>query len=394
MHTRLLIYLAISILTSCSNDVIEMRNEKMKRLKATVMLRISEEKKFVLDDNSAPKPQYIQLFEKPGKLRYFTFLNEYNNSIYIYDYLTGNFVRKITFNKKGNDAIQIMTGYCIKSLDSIYIYDKYLNQVIISNENTKVLKRISLKGDGNDKKWFLKYPQYLPKTVSPFIETPKELLLTGFYVTSIPESVIHSFKFTARIDLKTQQVRFSFLYPAEIFGSGYNWPGWGFTQAFTEIHPNGNKVIFSFPVSHDLYIADLNSENYKKVYAGSNFACTIRSLECNPERTTEKKRTIHFAKQDTYAAIKYDKYRNVYYRFLLNGIPNATVRTNWREKPVTIIVMDKDFNYLGETTIGNGDKEWCWQNSFVTKEGLNVEYIEKDTEETYLTLKIFTLKEI
>jgi hypothetical protein len=55
--------------------------------------------------------------------------------------------------------------------------------------------------------------------------------------------------------------------------------------------------------------------------------------------------------------------------------------------------MDKNFNYLGETTIGKGDKEWFWQNSFVTKEGLNIEYIEKDSEE-YLTFKIFTIKNI
>ena len=97
--------------------------------------------------------------------------------------------------------------------------------------------------------------------------------------------------------------------------------------------------------------------------------------------------------QDTYAAIKYDRFRNVYYRFLLKGIPNATIRTGWMEKPVTIIVMDKDFNYLGETSIGIGNKEWFWQDSFVTKEGLNIEYVDADSED-YLIVKIFSLKEI
>ena len=55
--------------------------------------------------------------------------------------------------------------------------------------------------------------------------------------------------------------------------------------------------------------------------------------------------------------------------------------------------MDEYFNYPGETVIGTGE-DWYRQNSFVTKEGLNIEFIEKDPEEKYLTLKIFTIKKI
>ena len=43
--------------------------------------------------------------------------------------------------------------------------------------------------------------------------------------------------------------------------------------------------------------------------------------------------------------------------------------------------MDEQFNYLGETPLGTSD-EWNWSNSFVTEEGLNIEYIDKaDLEE-------------
>ncbi|EOR95313.1 hypothetical protein ADIARSV_1508 [Arcticibacter svalbardensis MN12-7] len=55
--------------------------------------------------------------------------------------------------------------------------------------------------------------------------------------------------------------------------------------------------------------------------------------------------------------------------------------------------MDKNFKYLCETNIGNGE-DWNWQNSFVTKEGLNVEYTGNKNDESHLTLKIFNLKKI
>lgn len=381
------------MLTACSTNTINVRNEKRGILKPSVRLEVIDLKKFLLDNESAPKPQYIQLIEMPGEVRYLTFLNKYNNSISFYDYSTEAFFKKVTFNRKGPDAIQTPMGYYIKSTDSIYIYNKILTQVVLVNDKSTVLKRISLRGKGNEKTWVINYPQYLPRTITPFIETSGELLLPGMHVTSIPKSIISSFKFTARIDLKTQNVRFSYAYPSNIYGLDSNWPVWGFTQVFAALHPDGDKLIFSFPVSHDLYIADLKSEKYTRVYAGSNFAGTINSLDRKPKKTTDKMGSTHFTQQDTYAAIIYDKYRDVYYRFLLNGIPGAMVKTSWREKPVTIIVMDKDFNYLGETTIGKGDKEWYWQNSFVTKEGLNVEYIEKDSED-YLTLKIFAIKNI
>ena len=99
--------------------------------------------------------------------------------------------------------------------------------------------------------------------------------------------------------------------------------------------------------------------------------------------------------QDLYTAILHDPYRHVYYRFMWQGIPDATVKTSWKEKPMIVIIMDEQFNYMGETVIGTGE-EWNWQNSLVTPEGLMMEYIDldMDSEEEYLILKTFTVEKI
>jgi hypothetical protein len=209
---------------------------------------------------------------------------------------------------------------------------------------------------------------------------------------TVPDTLIDKFKFTAHIDYRNSQVDFYNTYPQSLYGFNYNWEGEIFTEVFTDLHPDGDKLICSFPVSHDLYLTELESGIYRKVYAGSNFVQTIRSVAKDPRKVSRSELILHVIKQNEYAAIKYDKWRKVYYRFLLKGMPDADIHTQYKEKPIAVIMMDEDFKYLGETVLGPW-KQWNWHNSFVTKEGLNIEYLdENDIEEVNLSLKILIPK--
>lgn len=381
------------LVTACTNETVKVKNEMSGNLKASMKLEVAGEKAFLLDDSTAPKPIYTQIFSNSDSTDYLTFFNNFNNSIYFYDYNTAGFINKITWQKKGPNGIRAIMGYHIKSLDSIYIYNLINVEIILSNEHCVIKNRIPLSGNIKDNKWLFKYPQYIPETVKPFIETSNELLLTGFFLGSIPDSIISGFKFTARLDLKTNKVVFSNAYPYALYGSGYNWEGDLFMEVYSEIHPDGDKLVLSFPVSHDLYIADLKTGEYQTVFAGSNFAGTISSINKKPRHSSREYRLSNIVSQDEYTAIKYDKYRKVYYRFLLKSVPASAKCMDWKEKPIAVIIFDESFNYLGETVIGTG-KDWYWQNSFVTEEGLNIEYIDKDPEEKHLKFKIFALEQI
>lgn len=73
------------------------------------------------------------------------------------------------------------------------------------------------------------------------------------------------------------------------------------------------------------------------------------------------------------------------------GAENAV---DLKEKSIVVIVMDKDFKYLGETNVGSW-REWNYNNVFVTKEGLNIEYLDKnDIEEVAMTIKVLALKKL
>jgi hypothetical protein len=377
---------------ACNSNNVNIENLMQGKLIPTKELEATNSKKFNLDSVSAPKPRYVQIFIDITGKRYFSFLNDYTNSIYIYDYSVGQFVSKIVFDKKGLNGIPIPTGYYIVNLDTIYVYDKFKIEIVLANQKGQVTDRITLNDKWKNPIWYLYYPQYDPQTVCPLLLWKNEIILTGQYFKSVPDSLLSKWKFSAHINIENQGVEFHHLYP-DMYGSESNWEGGIYTEVFPELHPGDNKMIYSFPISHDIYLTAINSSSYKKVYAGSNFAKNISSINKKVGRPNRGELLIHHCKQDFYTAIIYDKFREVYYRFLWKGIDNATIHSRLEDKPISVIILDRDFKYLGETIIGNG-KDWNWRNSFVTKEGLNIEYIEKDFKEVYLTFKIFTIKNI
>ena len=386
----------IFLFFSCTDQKLNIENKKRGQLTSTMDLKQVKTKSFLLDTDTAPKPLYIQIINDSLKNKQLTFINNYNNSIYFYNYETTNFIKKVTFDQNGPDAVKGPMGYHIKNIDSIYIFTK-LSEITLVNHQGIVLDRASLIGGIDYRKspseWAYVYPSYYVETVTPFIDTPSGLLLTGQFEGNIKDSIIDKFKFTANIDYKLDKINYMHTYPSSLYGNGIVWGGAFLGQVFPLLHPEGDKLIYSFPVSHDLYIADIKGNTYEKIYAGSNFAGTISSLEKKDGRSNEKIRS-NFVRQDMYAAIIYDRFRKIYYRFLRRAIPNAPITTSWKDKEIAVIIMDENFNYLGETTLGT-ERECHWQNSFVTEEGLNVEYLGMDDiEEVNLTLKIFIPKSI
>lgn len=378
----------IAFAISCTqSNVIRIENPKQGMLNNSYQLVLNDTKSFCLDSITAPRPIYIQLLKNSnGEDSILTFLNQYNNSIYLYDYKNNSFVGNIVLNKNSNKFRRI-GGYYYKNKDSIYVYDMAEVKLYLTNTDGAMKQPIQLHDENPN--WPLFYPQYMLNTVNPIVENEGKLLLTGQFFPSVPMSIIDKFRFSGYIDIKTNQVEYHCTYPKELYGSGANWEGGISTAVYTALSPD-NKVIHSYPVSHNLYISGCNEEKYSIIYGGSNVAKTISSINRKEtERTPNELILAHYIQQDLYGAILYDPYRKFYYRFLLQGIPNASLSTLKEEKPISIIIMDDEFNYLGETVIGTG-KEWNWKNSFITSEGLNIEYIDStDIDENYLTFKIF-----
>lgn len=387
---NLLLFISFCLVSCSSRHIIQIENEQKGKLNSIYELVISDSILYCLDDETASKSLYMQLY-RDSLNEYLTLLNSYNNSIYVFDASSQEYIKRITFDKEGPNAVLNIGGFYIKNMDSIYIYNRPLVEILLADSTGKVREHIHLKQTNTD--WTNNYPQYDFTTSCPIYEKQGKLILTGFSPFAITESLLEKFRYTAYIDINSQQVEFYHAYPMALYGDNVNWDDPMFMQIFCAISPD-NTLVHSFPISHDLYINKLGSNEVSKVYGGSNIANTISSIDWvmfEAQKTPTELVLLHYLKQDLYGAIIYDPWRKVYYRFMQKGIFNASTKNSMDEKNIVLIIFDEEFNYLGENMIGNG-KNWYIPNTFVTEKGLNIQYIdESDIEEEYLKFKVFTM---
>ena len=388
LYNCILILLCAGAFIACKRSiVITISNPQEGKLHATHSLVENGEKVFELDSVSAPKAVYMQ-FCKIGGKDVLSFLNKYNSSIYLYDYNEGDLLGIYNF---GKDIIKPGAYYIINE-DSVYVLDMAkMNLTLFNPKQNAQTDVISLKGkEGKD--WPIKLPQYNLFTSNPIIKIGDELIMTGQLFWSIPAKAIQTFHFSANIGIQSKKLKFEHCYPEELYGHDSNWEGGQQTAPHATVSPDGN-LIYSFPPSHNLYITAPHADSYRKVYGGSNDAGDISSIDYqNKEETPEDIISANYVMQDMYGPIIYDGYRSVYYRFLLKKVTDKQKSNSIPNKEINIVIMDKDFHYLGETTIGNG-KKWNIQNAFITQEGLNIEYLSPENlDEDHLVFKVFQLK--
>ncbi|MVT10296.1 DUF4221 family protein [Chitinophaga tropicalis] len=383
-------------LVSCSR-VAEIKNNEKGNLKATDKLVLVADKKFPLDSGSAAKPQLIQVYTDTAGRRSLVCLNTFTNSLNFYDYETLAFTKRVAYERKGPDQIMIPLGFYIKNEDSTYVYNDMQNDMVLINSKGKVLSRTSVINNMDPKKqvWTLSYPQHYPQTVTPIMELSGKLVLPGQFMWTLPDTLIHKFNFTSVMNMHDSTVQFVHNYPDSLYGFSYIWDDPLFTMVFCDAGPGKDEIIYSFPISHNLYIADISKPGYKVVYGGSNEAGTISSFEKPADGKISREALNEKAcLTDLYGGIKYDKYRKVYYRFLRKALPESGRKLRWEDKEVTVIIMDEHFRYLGETSIGTMH-EFYPENAFVTKEGLNIEYLDdSDVDEKFMNFKIFQPQKI
>lgn len=369
----------------------EVVNEKKGSLISAHQLVTVNEKTFPLDQYSAPRPPYLHFSPAENVL---SVLNAANKTIYFYDYKTGELTDKQTIGSPDFREVYAIGAYHISEKGFTYLYDKAKHRIFVYDKNNKYISGISLSGDMpvNAPKWSLRYPQYNPTASSPFHEMNDRLFLSGFYPWAIPDAILDTFKFTSIIDINTQNIDFKNLYPRSLYGPEFDWDDPIYNTVYSDTGKDPGQLIFSFPISHDLYIVDTKTGKRDSTFAGSNLANSIASIGKKKPSDLEygKKLRNQLIKTDLYGSIKYDKYRNVYYRFVRGAIEGDELSIkSWEAKPLRVIIMNEHFRFLGETTLGSID-EWNMENSFVTEEGLNIEYVDrKEYNEDYLRFKIF-----
>lgn len=386
----ILLLLAILFFGSCSGN--GAKNTQRKKYKDACAVEQTGTKQFILDSNTSTSVSFLQYV--PGdSLQRLSFLNTYSNSIYLYDNESGEFLDTIRFDKEGADGVGTIQGYRYHNDDSIFIYPYAAGRVYLANNQGKVqeiYRLYDMEIVSEDTTRFVPVP-YMETGLPMFFRNGTLFISGGFLADTSLEKKDNTFVNIA-YDVRTQSPRYAVPYP-EVYRQ-YNWGNGEFfyRQPGVTMTSDG-ALLYNFPAVHELWRYNPATGVCDSLYAGSNRIDRIEPF------TKEKKMFADdvpgavisdwYYSQASYESVFADPYKGLYYR--IARLPKPTHKRNtFNDKPVVIIVLDKELNYVGEELLPEG-VSYDTFNSYVSPEGLHI-HLNNPQDEDHLTFYTYNAK--
>jgi len=356
--------LATAILYSCNGFNSANKNPYYQKLQNNIQNVNYDSIAFKLDSLSLPYNSTMQYIDDSLN-SYFSFFNEVNQSIYYYNYNSKDLdkIWKVNYSDTKFDA------HYIVSHDSIFLYNSGSCMLYLFNYEGVLLNQFHFNPFETDS-IVLPYP-YL-RTYLPIISTDDNLYLSGYM---LGETNAEFRKTTFKYDTNKNKVEYLIDFP-EIYNK-YNWGATYYYVISKSYNPDENKIIISFPLCHDLYLYNLEEKTVSNYYSGSNYIDNIKPYSANKtENIDAKKRLDYYIENSSYVLVFYDKYKKLYYRIAALPLDNTNESKGsiWKERQYSLIVLDADFNHLGEIPLSNIVAE----SGFVSREGIHLQTFSND----------------
>lgn len=351
-----------------------------------VKCKLNAIKEFKLDEETVYDINYSQFIETDSA-SFLTFLNNYNHSIYFYDYNTSEFYKK-TFQNIFDRQKEKIQGYYITSNDTTFYYSYYTGNLYCCN-NLEILSFNKI--NKVDKSSFdLIYPYPYCSTSSPLMKYLDKIITTGWVTGETPLETSYNRPVLTIFDYKTDTLNFVVNYP-DIYNK-YNWAG-GFTYRLPYYDLAKESVVISFSAVHYLVEYSLSDGKETSHYAGSEKIDKISSFPYPQDKSIdENKAWDWYMTTPSYEGVFYDKYKNCYYRIAKLPVINYNNKNRKSNKPVVVVVLDDNLQYLGEASLPT-NIQFNTMNSFVSKDGFNIQVITNDEDKLTFYQYVFTEEE-
>lgn len=285
---------------------------------------------FKLDSLTSPNLDYIKLVTINDTL-FFTLLNSFTNTIYCYEYKSKKIYKTIPLTSKKK-----LTGYEIINWNKILTYQYWSNNLTLQDNTGSILKSIVVPSHGGSY-------YSLPTSHAPIIYKDKSIYLAGGMMSRSKPSKIAPI--VAQIDSSLSKISYLYHYP-DIYTKLYFGGSHYHMDLTYTYNPHQDFFVFNFPASHKLFVTK-DFVNELEYCAGSEF------IESIPEyRNNEDDNALKFCTENGfYFAILYDQYNDCYYRICL--LPSKWNELNPFDRDLSVIILDKDFNVVGEKRLKN-----------------------------------------
>lgn len=386
MKTCIIIVCCLYIITACNNKD---SNNRRTATSYTYSLEKSDINiNFPRDENTLYLIKSIFTYEDSLGNKYLTFQNDRYNEILFYDIPSRKLLFKLNLEYEGADGVGNMLGYHISSLDEIYLTFFERPQIIVVDTAAHVKRRIDFSKNnlGNT---------IMSSISGSQIYTPLSIIDNRIYITQIPrfgEEITHS-PVSIYFDEKTSlSYDLPFYFPALIDNSEKDNVASNFANFSREY--DGEHFIYSFFFDENIYVTSIDHKQIQKIPVKSKY---IKNLKIRQRGSNVNIGTKLLGETANYGNLLYDKYRNVYYRFVypeteLDKNENFPQIMQTGRKKFSIIILDKEFNIIGETLFP--DYIYMSNVFFIEKEGLyisNSHYKNPDFDEDKLSFICFRL---
>ena len=333
MKAILLLYLSI-FLFACNKE-----NKRNVHLEKS-----GRELSLLLDSDTKSNTKSLFLYKNKTGKEYITFQNQFKNEIYFYNIENQKFEFKITPNLDGNNGVGMSFGYYIQNLDSIFLTNSEVEEIALIDSSAKLKEQLvyDKASDGTLLRRSFSTTNFF---------RPLTIIGNKIYTISRCNRNIHPNPVSITIDMKTKKVDYlPFEYP-QIQNNINKMKTFGLEDQFSRVF-DGNHFIYSFYFEEDIFVASIDHKKIQRKKVKSKYINSVRLLDDFGKSTIQEA-----CENPNYGNMIYDPYRSVYYRIAFPEVEfdhklemnEAIELLDYGRKKFSIIILDKEFNIIGET---------------------------------------------
>ena len=341
------------------------------------------ELKFQLDSVTKNEFYCYSTYKDNEGKDFFVFQNQGKNTLLFYELKNQSLAFKIDYPIEGDNGIGLGDGFYIHNLDSIYIPNRDIKEISLTNKSCILIDKYPYENDKDNKPlsiFCFGAANYKPATV----------IGRTMYIYSGPNRYVDYDPVTVTLNMDTKEIKaLPFDYP-EYPGSETKIKKYGLENLFSRCF-DGKRFVYSFYYDEDIYVASPSHDSIRKIPVKSKY---FNEVQLPDELTASP---MDFCENAWYGNLIYDKYRDLYYRV---AYPSTEIEKNIRpielslygRKNFSIIILDKDFNKVGETMFP--DYTYNSNIMFVHEDGLYISdshYLNPNFSDDELSLKLFKI---
>jgi hypothetical protein len=376
------VFIGLFFICRCSNS-----NDKTLTTSRDITLQPTKKLEIPIDKTVAIYSATVDVIEEGGKE--YIFKTNHNELLFL-DIAQRKLFKRILFPKEGPDGVGSIAQAYYHNKDSIFLLTNPYTFILV-NSDRKIINKYKLTADTE------------AGSRGVYGQNNNKLMYHDGEIIAFMHPIIHPNGKTMQLksnaimalDCKTTKTEsLPFLFPNRLQNPNETWHFIHFRPT-TLIH--NDNLVLSFPAIDSLYVYSFKSKTMKLFGGSGKYSSkSNKPLAAVSEAASkEAYKSCH-----AFFLIKYDKYRDIYYRFVLcptdEKTNNYSLENMTLMKPFAIQIFNRKFELIGETDIFKA-KEYNFVDSFVSKDGLYISNNHPDNlkmNENFLSYTLFSIAKL